>query len=39
MRLSILKVVHDLNFWKTEAKGREMLSDLVEITALFAVND
>lgn len=39
VRLSIPKVLHDLDFWKTEAKSREMLSDLVKFMALFAVND
>lgn len=34
----ILKVLPDLDFCKTKAKSEETLSDLVEITVLFAVN-
>ncbi len=38
VRFSILKVLPDLDFCKTEAKSEETLSDLIEITVLFAVN-
>lgn len=38
VHFSILKVLPDLDFCKTEAKSKEMLSDLIEITVLFAVN-